>query len=135
VRSSAQPPAATTAARNQKRQTAKLRALNRLLVPRVLATGSLVSVATAFRVGTNCVGLLVRRLPPLVRLGLEGSTERGGAGTAEGAFRDELIALARDSAEVSWREMRRGVDDLDALTRTDGQTGPTAPRRQHRAKP
>jgi hypothetical protein len=100
----------------------------------MLATGSLVSVATAFRVGTNCVGLFARRLPPLVRLGLEGSAGRG-AGIAEAAFRDELIALARDSAEVSWREMRRGVDDLDALTRTGGQGVLAAPRRPYRAKP
>jgi hypothetical protein len=101
----------------------------------MLATGSLVSAATAFRVGTNCVGLFARRLPPLVRLALEGSTRRGEAGLAEAAFRDELLALARDSAEVSWREMRRGVDDLDALTRPDRRTAPPGPARPYRAKP
>jgi hypothetical protein len=109
--------------------------LNRLLVPRVLATGSLMSVATVIRVGTNCAALVAERLPPLVRTALEGSAGRSGAKMAQAAFRDELIALARDSAEVSWREMRRGVDDLDSLTRTDDRAMAAGPYRPYRAKP
>ncbi len=114
---------------------AKLRPLNRLLVPRVLATGSFMSVATALRVGTSCGALVVQRVPPLIGMALEGSIGRAGAKVAQATFRDEVIALARDSAEVSWREMRRGVDDLDALTRSDGRTSPVAYRRPYRAKP
>jgi hypothetical protein len=109
--------------------------LDRLLVPRVLATGSFVSAATAFRVGTNCLGLIAQRLPPLVRLALRTSAGRGDAGVAQAAFRDELIALVRDSAEVSWREMRRGVDDLDAFTRPGEPDGRALPNRPYRAKP
>jgi hypothetical protein len=101
----------------------------------MLATGSLVSVSTAVRVGTNCLGLVAQRLPPLIRLAVKSSASPGGATMAEAAFRDELLALARDSAEVSWREMRRGVDDLDALTRTDERTSAAALRRPYRAKP
>jgi hypothetical protein len=114
---------------------AKLRHLDRLLVPRVLTTGSLVAVATALRVGRSSVGLFAQRLPPLIRLAVEGSAGLGGARRAEAAFRDELIGLARDSAELSWREMRRGVDDLEALTRTDGRSLPDVSRRPYRVKP
>jgi hypothetical protein len=104
-------------------------------VPRVLATGSFVSAATAFRVGTNCLGLIAQRLPPLVMLALRTSAGRGDTGVAQAAFRDELIALVRDSAEVSWREMRRGVDDLDAFTRAGDPDGRVLPNRPYRAKP
>jgi hypothetical protein len=108
--------------------------LDRLLVPRVLATGSFVSATTAFRVGTNWLGLVAQRLPPLVRLALVTSAGRDDTGVAQAAFRDELIALVRDSAEVSWREMRRGVDDLDAFTRAAEPSGPALPSRPYRAK-
>lgn len=114
---------------------AKLRGLDRLLVPRVLATGSFVSAATAIRIGTNCSGLIAQRLPPLVRLALASSSARGEAEVAQAAFRDELIALVRDSAEVSWREMRRGVDALDAFTRPGESNGRALPSRPYRAKP
>jgi hypothetical protein len=114
---------------------AKLRGLDRLLVPRVLATGSFVSAATAIRVGTNCLGLIAQRLPPLVRLALASSAAGGETGMAGAAFRDELIVLVRESAEVSWREMRRGVDDLDAFTRPGGLDGRALPSRPYRAKP
>ncbi len=103
-------------------------------MPRVLAAGSFVSAATAFRVGTNCLGLIAQRLPPLIRLALASSGGRGETALAEAAFRDELIALVRDSAEVSWREMRRGVDDLDAFTRPGEPNGRAAPSRPYRAK-
>ena len=56
--------------------------------------------------------------PGSCRLGVQG-TAGGNAPTAQAAFRDELIALARESAELSWREMRRGVDALDGYTRPE----------------
>ena len=53
---------------------------------------------------------------------------------AERTLRDELVALARESAELSWREMRRGVDALDASTRpVDGPRSDT-PHRPYRVK-
>jgi hypothetical protein len=54
--------------------------------------------------------------------------------TAQAAFRDEMIALARASAEVSWRELRKGVDQYDALTRA-GEPAEARPHRAHRVKP
>ena len=104
-------------------------------MPRVLATGSFVSAATTIRVSTNCLGLIARRLPPLMRLAIASSAGRGETGVTEAAFRDELIALVRDSAEVSWREMRRGVDDLDAFTRPSEANGRAGASRPYRAKP
>ncbi len=89
-----------------------------LTVPRILATGSVVTAASAVRVGAGCAGLLGEHAPALVRLGLQG-TAGVNAPTAQAAFRDELIALARESAELSWREMRRGVDALDGYTRPE----------------
>jgi hypothetical protein len=108
--------------------------LSRLLVPRMLAAGSLVTSATAFRVGVGCLELWLERSPPLVRHAVKASAAGEGAGRAQAAFRDDLLALARDSAEVAWREMRRGVDDLDAFTRPDGEPG-ERPHRPYRAKP
>jgi hypothetical protein len=103
------------------------------MVPRLLATGSLVSSATAFRVGAGCLELLVERTPPLVTHALRASVGGAGSGRAQAAFRDDFLALARDSAEVSWRELRRGVDDLDAFTRNDEEPG-ERPHRPYRVK-
>jgi hypothetical protein len=108
--------------------------LNRLVIPRTLAAGGLVTAATGLRLGTSCIRLLVRRAPPLVRLAVTASAGRAETAKAQAAFRDELVALARDSAEVSWRELRRGVDDLDAFTRSDRENPERPYRRPYRVK-
>jgi hypothetical protein len=100
----------------------------------MLAAGSLVTSATAFRVGAGCLELWLERAPPLVRLAAQASLGGAQTGRAQAAFRDDFIALARDSAEVSWREMRRGVHDLDAFTRSDEGPG-ERPHRPYRVKP
>jgi hypothetical protein len=94
-------------------------ALTRLLVPRMLATGWLVGATTAFRVGSGSVEMLARRGPALVWLGVKASPFAPNTTQAEATFRDEMIGLARETSELVWRECRRGVDDLDALTRTE----------------
>jgi hypothetical protein len=100
----------------------------------MLAAGSVVSSATAFRVGASQLALLAERTPVLVRLAVAASLGGAEAGSAQARFRDDLIALARDSAEASWRELRRGVDDLDAFSRPDDE-GATRPGRPYRVKP
>jgi hypothetical protein len=100
----------------------------------MLATGSVVTAATTFRVGASCVGLAADRTPALVRLAVHGFAGRGDTGKAQAAFRDELIALLRDSADASWRAMRRGVDDLDAFTRPHEGDAPSSYRRPYRVK-
>ena len=99
----------------------------------MLAAGSLVSSTTAFRVGAGCVELWLERAPGLARLGARASLGGADTGRAQAAFRDDFIALARDSAELSWRELRRGLDDLDAFTRTGDELG-ERPHRPYRVK-
>jgi hypothetical protein len=99
----------------------------------MLTTGSLVSSATAVRLGVGCLQLFAERTPPLVRLAVTASLGDRDRQTAQAAFRDDLLALARDSAELSWRELRRGVDELDALTRPRQEPG-GRPHRPYRVK-
>jgi hypothetical protein len=100
----------------------------------MLAAGSLVTSATAFRVGVGCLELMLERVPHLVPLAVRASLGGVDRASAQAAFRDDVIGLARDSAEVYWRELRRGVDDLDAFTRTDDEPA-ARPGRPYRVKP
>jgi hypothetical protein len=106
--------------------------MNRLLVPKLLAAGSVVSATTALRVTIANAALVARRAPSLLGLAATASAGRGGAATAQATFRDELLGLAGEAAEASWRELRRGVDDLDRLTRDNDVGGRDRP---YRAKP
>jgi hypothetical protein len=96
----------------------------------MLAAGSFVGSATALRAGTKCFAMVAARTPPLVGLALDASlgTER-----AQNQLRDEVLALAREAAETSWREWRRGLDDFDALTRPATRTAGS--QRPYRVKP
>src|SRR4051794_21105766 len=99
----------------------------------MLATGSLVASATAVRVAISSAELFVQRTPPLVSRALGASFGSRAPATSEAAFRDDLLALARDSADLGYREMRRAVDQLDALTRPKDRAG-TRPHRPYRVK-
>ena len=99
----------------------------------MVTVGSVVSSATAVRVAVGCVELWAQRTPPLARLALSASLGRADTGKAQAVFRDDMIALARESAEISWRELRRGIDDFDALTRP-GQIPGAQPQRPYRVK-
>jgi hypothetical protein len=48
---------------------------------------------------------------------------------------DDRLGLARESAELSWRELRRGVDRLDASTRPPQPSANGRPFRPYRVKP
>jgi hypothetical protein len=89
--------------------------------------------ATAVRVGAGCARLVGRHSGPLLNLAVQASLDRTN-GTAEATLRDELVALARESAELSWREMRRGIDALDASTRPLDEPRSPAPQRPYRVK-
>jgi hypothetical protein len=99
----------------------------------MLTAGSVVSTATAFRVALGSFELLVKRTPPLVQTAVNASFRSQDTSKAQAQFRDELIGLARDSTELFWREMRRGVDDFDAATRPRQNVG-THPQRPYRVK-
>jgi len=98
----------------------------------MLATGSLVGAATAARVGSSCALTVARRTPPLVPVAVRATTRDGGL--EQGVFRDELIALARETAEASWRELRRGLEEFDRRTRPVEAPAPR-PYRPVRVKP
>jgi hypothetical protein len=51
----------------------------------------------------------------------------------EGRVREELMAVARESAEIVMRELRRGLEDLDSFTRSEDEGSGGAPR-PYRAK-
>ena|SRR5581483_4980669 len=105
--------------------------MSRLTVPRILAAGSMVGAATSLRAGAGFAGLVADRIPRLVRLAVQGTAgPRAAAGQI--AFRDEVLGLARESAELSWRELRRGVDALDSYTRGEDVH---LDRRPYRVKP
>jgi hypothetical protein len=110
--------------------------LSRTLIPRLITTGSVVGAATAFRVGAGCARLLRRRSGPIVSLAVQASfgSDAKAAQAAEATLRDELVALARESAELSWRELRRGVDALDSYTRPIDTPRSDTPRRPYRVK-
>jgi hypothetical protein len=100
----------------------------------MVAVTSLVSSATAVRVSLGCLELWGRRTPPLLGRAMTASIGGEQADSAQTAFREEVLALARESAEISWRELRRGVDDLDKLTRPP-QDEDARPHRPYRVKP
>jgi hypothetical protein len=104
-------------------------------VHRMLATSSMVGAATAFRMGLGYYELMAERAPFLMSLAGEASAGPPQGGRAEAEFRDELLALAHESSELYWRELRRGVDDLDAYTRPYEEHPRRAPRRPYRNKP
>jgi hypothetical protein len=111
----------------------RLSRLSRTLIPRLITTSSVVGATTALRVGAGCAQLLRHRSGPLVSLAVQASF---GSDTqaAEATLRDELVALARESAELSWRELRRGVDALDSYTRPIDPPRSEQPRRPYRVK-
>lgn len=106
--------------------------MSRLAVPRFLATSAVLTASTAVRVGIGWIGLWRRRTPELVKLAV-GTLNGEDNGRAEASLRDELIALFRDSAEISWLELRRSVDDFDLATRRDDDA--REPSRPFRVKP
>jgi hypothetical protein len=97
----------------------------------MLTTGSLVSSATAIRVVAGQLELLMERTPQLAQLALLAAV--GGNARAQSAFRDDLLALARESTDLSSRELRRGLDDLDTATRPEPMAGARS-RRAYRVK-
>jgi hypothetical protein len=100
----------------------------------MLATGWAMGAATLTRTGLGWLQLWSERIPPLLTLGAQLREGEPDAGQAGGRFRDELIAIARDSSELAVRELHRGLEDLDAFTRHE-ESRPANPRRSYRVKP
>ena len=99
----------------------------------MLVTGAVMGAASVMRVGVGCLELWSQRMPALIKLG-DGLRDPQAAGSAAGQFRDELLAIARDSSEIALRELRRGVEDLDTFTRPAEPPSPRT-KRPYKAKP
>ena len=107
---------------------------------RLLATGAMMTAASAVRAGTACAELWSQRVPPLLKLAAELAEEGPGNGSSDPAadrssLREGLMAVARDSAEIVLQELHRGVEDLDTFTRSEQEAEQDAQRRRYRAKP
>jgi hypothetical protein len=107
---------------------------------RLLATGALMTAASAVRAGAGCMELWSQRVPPLVKLAAELAEDAPPGESPDAApdrsrLREELIAVARDSAEIVLHELHRGVEDLDTFTRSEEEAAEDRERRRYRAKP
>ena len=91
------------------------------------------STATLARTGLSCLELWAERTPAVVTLAVKATVGNGDQRKSQATLRDDLLALARESAERSYREFRRGVDDFDALTRPGDEPG-AHPHRPYRVK-
>jgi hypothetical protein len=105
-----------------------------LLLPRLLATGSLVLVTATFRTCMQSLRLCGERSVPLIRLTADYMSGSASAPTSRQILRDEVLGLVRELAGVSWRESRRAIDELDLRTRS-GSTTSEQLTRPYRVKP
>lgn len=93
-------------------------------VAHTLVTSGLAGAAAAIRAGARVTGLAVRRVPSLVAAGTRATVTSGNrAARAETVFRDELLTLLDDAAEIAWRQARRARFELG------NRTGAAAARR------
>ncbi len=113
-----------------------------------LVTSGLVGAACSARAGLGVAELALRRAPSLVALGARATVATGTrAARAQVVFRDDLLTLFDDAAEIAWREARRARIELaERTTRPEGAAAgrargrPTpaapnaAPHRRHRVK-
>jgi hypothetical protein len=110
----------------------------------MLVTSTTVGTVASLRTGAGLAGLAVRRTPVLVALGARATVGTGaGAARAQAEFRDEMLGLLDDAAEIAWLQARRARDQLGLRT-SPPQPGHAAtaqgaahngnPPRRHRVK-
>lgn len=109
-------------------------------VVRMLVTSAFVGATGSVRATAGLAELAVRRTPTLVALGARATVETGAeADWAQAAFRDQLLTLYDDAAEIAWHQLRRARDELGVRSSPRGvPAAPAAPdgsvRRRHRVK-
>jgi hypothetical protein len=99
-------------------------------VVRTLFTSALVGAGGSARAGVGVARLTLRRTPSLLTLSARALTPGSARARADAEFRDELLTLLDDVAEVAWRQARRARLELGERTGPDGGV----PRRRHRVK-
>lgn len=105
-----------------------------LFLPRLLVTGSIVLATATVRTCSQSLKLCAEHSGSLVRLTAGYTSGSSSAPKSRQMFRDELLGLMRELADVSWHESRRAIDALDLGTRS-GCTTPDQPARPYRVKP
>jgi hypothetical protein len=78
--------------------------------------------------------LVSERAASLATLEAEARGANGEAGRASAELRDQLMAIARECSELTVRELQRGLEDLDDLTRPGEEPSEQA-NRPYRTKP
>jgi hypothetical protein len=106
-----------------------------LFLARFVTGGSTAMARAGIRTGSRSFGLCLRRSPTLVKLAVQAGTAPDGASASQSVLRDELLGLVHDLADLSWREARRALDELDATTRSDDGAPVSEPVRRARVKP
>jgi hypothetical protein len=106
-----------------------------VVLSRILTSGTSAAVTAGWRAGTGGLQLCLCRSPTLVKLAVESGTSADRAAVAASGLRDEMLGLVRELADLSWRETRRALDDLDAQTRVEDPVVPLRARRVGRVKP
>src|SRR2546423_14813136 len=94
----------------QRRPALVLRGMSSPGMSRMLAVGSVMSAATAFRVGATSLTLWSEQAPKLMELWLKAEEDEDKAGTK---LRDEVFTTARDAAERINIELVGGINDAD----------------------
>lgn len=107
---------------------------DRLFLPRLLATGSIVLATATVRTCSRSLKLCAEHSGSLVRLAAGYTSGSSSVPMSRQMFRDELLGLMRELADVSWHESRRAIDAVDLRTRS-GFTTPDQPTRPYRVKP
>ena len=90
---------------------------------RTLAVGSVMSAATAYRVGVSYAKLWSEQGPRLLDLWLKAGEGTPAASKAETMLRDELFKTARHAAKRVNAEVVGGIDDVDRFTKPKPTTG------------
>jgi hypothetical protein len=108
--------------------------MGELEVPRMLAVGSAMIAATAFRIGLSWLELTADHGPSLLKHGIE-ATAGGDRETAQVTFRDELVMLAKQAADAYACEVERGARDVARYTRPRDERAGEGPARPQRVKP
>jgi hypothetical protein len=86
-------------------------------VVRTLVSTAIVGAAGSARAGAGAAELALRRGPSLLALSARATVASGkDAARAETVFRDELLTLLDDVAEIAWRQARRARLELAART-------------------
>ena len=116
-------------------------------VVRTLVTSVIVGAAGSARAGAGAAELTLRRAPSLLAVSTRAALASGtDAARAQAVFRDELLTLFDDVAELAWRQARRARLELGERTGPSpeaalatGQRAPATvngvPRRHVRVKP